>query len=118
MTAVDLPFTRDPVFGCELFDGPTDRDGYGRIKGKLAHRVADEQRHGPIPSGIELEHHCKVRRCLADAHLERVTRSEQERLKSWRYRSRKAKCKAGHDMKVNAMVTKWGGRVCRECSRA
>lgn len=113
----ELPFTRDPIFGCELYDGPRDKDGYGRYRGRLAHRVADEQRHGPIPDGVEVDHLCRVRACMADAHLERITRSDQERRKSWAYRSRQKVCRAGHDMQLNAMVTKWGGRVCRMCSK-
>jgi hypothetical protein len=113
----ELPFTRDPVFGCEIYDGPRDKDGYGRFRGRLAHVVADERRHGPLPPDKELDHACRVRACLADAHLERVSRSENEKRKRWGYRCRRATCPRGHDMRINAMVTKYGGRVCRACSR-
>ena len=108
---------RDPVFGCELFDGPRDRDGYGRVGARLAHLVADERRHGTIPKGFELDHLCRVRACCADAHLERVTRAEQEKRKAWSYRARRTTCKQGHDLRQTAMVTKYGGRVCRTCSK-
>lgn len=114
---MSLPIIRDPVFGCELYDGPRDKDGYGKVGQRLAHLVADEQRHGPMPPGLEADHLCRVRACTADAHLERITRSEQERRKSWRYRARRTACKNGHDLRVTAMVTKYGGRVCRTCSR-
>lgn len=111
-----LPVTRDPVFGCEVFTGPKDRDGYGRMGSRLAHVVADEQRHGPMPPERELDHACRVRACLADIHLERVTRAENEKRKRWSYRCRIARCKYGHELRVTAMVTRYGGRVCRTCA--
>lgn len=109
----DIPFRLDPVYGCWLFTGPLDRDGYGRIGSQLAHRVAYEARHGAIPAGMEVEHTCRRRACIR--HLELLTRSQQERAKSWRTRAKRAKCVAGHDMSLHSIVTPEGGRVCRMC---
>ncbi len=108
---------RDEVFGCLLATGRLDRDGYAYHGASRAHVVAWERAYGKVPEGMELDHTCRRRACRALAHLEIVTRSENSLRKSWRYRARIAKCKAGHDMKLNAMVTPEGGRVCRTCSR-
>jgi hypothetical protein len=113
----------DPIFGCFLWTGRTDkRDGRAIVwRGKTpssAQRAVYEQEIGPIPEGMELDHTCRDLRCVRPAHAEPVTRVENERRKSWRHRARIAKCKNGHDLKVNAMVTPNGGRVCRACSRS
>jgi hypothetical protein len=107
---------RDPVFGCWLWLGTLDRDGYPMTDdGKRAHRVVYEREVGPIPAGHELDHECRRRRCVAPNHAEPVDRGTNEKRKSWRTRVRRATCKRGHDMRVNAMITPEGGRVCRSC---
>lgn len=108
---------RDPIFGCLLWTGKLDKDGYGFHGRSRAHIVAWEAVHGQVPDGMELEHECRRRHCTAVAHLRLVTRSQNERLKSWRARARLTHCKNGHDLSVNAMVTPEGGRVCRTCSK-
>lgn len=113
----------DPVFGCFIWQGRTDkRDGRALVwrgnKPAQAQRAVYEDYVGPIPEGMELDHTCRNVRCVRPAHAEAVTRSEQEKRKNWRYRVRIVKCKNGHDLKVNAMVTPSGGRVCRTCSRS
>ena len=40
-----------------------DKDGYGRKKSKLAHRIAWEKERGPIPAGLVLDHLCRNRAC-------------------------------------------------------
>lgn len=108
--------THDPIFGCMLWPH-VDRDGYGRIGRRLAHRAAYEDAYGAIPDGMEIEHACRVRNCVAPHHLELVTRSDNERLKQWRHRVRKQTCKRGHDLRLTAIVLPTGGRVCRQCNR-
>jgi hypothetical protein len=115
-------WTVDPVFSCWLWQGRTDkRDGRALVwrgnKPASAQRAVYEAEVGPIPEGMELEHCCRNLACVNPAHAEVVTRSENERRKSWRYRARLTKCKSGHDLKLNAMVTPYGGRVCRICSK-
>lgn len=62
---------------CWLWAASTDRDGYGRfwMDGRLrcAHRVAYEWAHGPIASGLELDHRCRQPACVRPDHLEPVT---------------------------------------------
>lgn len=57
--------------------------GYGQIgwKGhsKLAHRRAYELLVGPIPDGLVLDHLCRNQSCVNPAHLEPVTRAENNR---------------------------------------
>jgi hypothetical protein len=113
-----LSVERDPIFGCELATGRRDRDGYAFHGTTRAHIAAWVKANGPVPPGLELDHLCRVRHCCAVHHLEPITRSEQERRKSWRYRSRMKQCPRGHDLATNGIVTPEGGRVCRACNRA
>lgn len=115
MTATRIE--RDPVFGCELVLHPRDRDGYGRHGRELAHVVRYRLDVGPIGDGLVIDHLCRRRNCQAPHHLEAVTQSENEKRKSWRYRAKRALCARGHDLKINAMVTPEGGRLCRMCIR-
>ena len=108
----------DPVYGCRLWQGRRDKDGYGVDGLERVHRKAWEEAHGPIPKGKELEHLCRRRACLALPHLMLVSRRDNERLKSWRSRVKLTSCPKGHDMFVNGIVTPEGGRVCRKCSLA
>ncbi len=120
--SVRWPVERDPVFGCELWRGELNkelpvcwRDGC-----KLyAHRLAYESAHGPLKPGIELDHLCRRPLCVAVAHLEPVTRSENEKRKGFRYRTRTMRtCRAGHDLELYGMLTPEGGKVCRTCSHS
>jgi hypothetical protein len=107
----------DSLYGCWRWLGRKDRDGYGRTSdGRLAHRALYEDRHGSIQPGVELEHLCRRRDCVRDEHLEQFTRSEQERAKSWAWRCRQTRCRAGHDLGLFAIVTPEKGRVCRACN--
>lgn len=116
-----LSYAVDPVFGCHLWTGKLDKDGYAVIyRGKSiqrAHRVAYEASRGAIAPGLELEHDCRRRRCINPEHLTPVTRSQNEQRKRWRSRVRLAKCRRGHDLKLHAMITEEGGRVCRLCTK-
>ncbi len=106
--------------GCHLFAGKLDRDGYGVVwRGNHATRAyvaAWTQVHGPVADGLVLDHLCRRRACIALHHLEPVTKSENALRMRWAYRVRKRRCPRGHDMSINAIVTKEGGRVCRTCN--
>lgn len=60
-----------------LWAGQLTACGYGRmrVEGRkvVAHRVAYETYVGRIPDGLELDHLCRVRRCINPLHLEPVT---------------------------------------------
>lgn len=110
--------TRDPIFGCVLSTARLDREGYAFHGKTRAHIFAWTAVNGPVPDGFEIEHSCRRRNCCRVAHLELVTRSENEKLKSWRYRVKRKECRKGHDLSLYAMVTPEGGRICRLCSRS
>lgn len=111
-----LSYEVDPTFGCHLWLGRKDKDGYGFHGKTRAHIVAWEREFGPVPKGQELEHLCRRRSCVLTAHLLPVTRQQNEWRKGWAHRSRVQFCNQGHD-KINAMVLPTGGRVCRLCSK-
>ncbi len=117
-----ISYEVDPTFGCHLWTGKRAQDGYPVIwRGKRpssAHRIAYELELGPIADGMVLDHLCRRRDCINHVHLEPVTQSENEKRKSWRYRSKRKSCKNGHDLRVTGVVTPEGGKVCRQCNRA
>jgi hypothetical protein len=64
---------KDPVTGCTVWTGGGIPAGYGLISrgGRmvLAHRVAYELKHGPIPDGMKVCHSCDNPPCCNDEHL-------------------------------------------------
>ena len=65
---------------CWLWTASTIK-GYGQFhlhdsgdKCTAAHNWAYQNLIGPVPSGLELDHLCRVRRCVNPSHLEPVTR--------------------------------------------
>ena len=69
--------------GCWLWLGKLNSYGYGITsrggRGLMAHRVAYEQRVGPIPPALVLDHLCRTRACCNPQHLEPVTIGENVR---------------------------------------
>lgn len=112
--------------GCWIWFGAKGR-GYGVIsfdgKGRVAHRLAYELLHGPVPKGLELDHVCKNGLCVNPAHLEPVTHSENCRrgLHSDILKKRAAlisHCPRGHEYAGdNLYLTPEGHRECRKCNR-
>lgn len=72
---------------CWIWTGHHASNGYGmfcvsherKVHTLLAHRAAYELLVGPIPASLQMDHLCRVRDCVNPAHLEPVTRRENQR---------------------------------------
>lgn len=65
--------------------GNLNAKGYGRVsfkyQTKYAHRVAYEEKYGPIPEGMELDHNLGCpRHCITPEHLTPRTKSEHAKI--------------------------------------
>jgi hypothetical protein len=101
---------------CWLYTGPVNSSGYGTIHDRPAHRWVYERLVGPIPTGLPLDHTCRVRRCVNPAHLEPVTvRENVMRSSSFAAKNaRKSKCPQGHPLDG---LRGNGYRYCKRCAR-
>lgn len=121
----------EPNSGCWLWTGTLDRNGYGRTtiraagrgRYKFAHRIAYELFVEPIPSGLVIDHKCKVHCCVNPSHLEAVTLEENVRRGNGGQAARKrhmarTHCKRGHPFSgENLAVNPDGSRRCKTCHR-
>jgi hypothetical protein len=114
----------EPNTGCWLWAGGLSGGGYGVLaigradEGLVkAHRFSFVEFRGPIPEGLELDHLCRVRRCVNPHHLEPVTRSQNflrgEHPTAINVRA--GTCPHGHSM-ADAYLSR-GARICRTCVR-
>lgn len=107
--------------GCLLWRGAVNNSGYANffLAGKVIalHRMmwvwANQKE---IPQGLDLDHLCRVRNCVAPNHLEPVSRKENVVRGDNSYEGEE-KCRRGHDLTApNAfLVSKMGSRQCRLC---
>lgn len=79
---MSLPIEVDTA-GCWLWTGSISSTGYGTHtysgpsrRTVLAHRMVYELHRGTIPVGHDLDHLCRVTRCVNPSHLEPVTPAE------------------------------------------
>jgi hypothetical protein len=72
-----VPESRPDLGPCWLWLASTDGKGYGKfwtgLKLSPAHVVAWEAINGPVPSGLVLDHLCRIRLCVRMTHSEPVT---------------------------------------------
>lgn len=133
---VDRIYARseDSPDGCRLWTGPVNHAGYPvvRIPGHSttgAYRAVYEWANGPIPDGMQVEHACHSanvetctdgstclhRRCVQPAHLELVTRAENNRRGM---KKQSTACVNGHEATPeNVWHRSDGRRQCRACNR-
>jgi hypothetical protein len=70
---------------CWLWHGRLHERGYAHVyipeagKHRYMHVVLYERKYGTVPAGLELDHLCRVRRCVNPDHLEPVTHAENGR---------------------------------------
>lgn len=116
----------DPDSGCWLWTGSLNA-GYGqfsiRINGKptsrVAHRFYYEAINGAVPKELQLDHLCRVRRCVNPAHLEPVTPRENT-LRSDAVTAEnafKTHCLNGHPLSGDNLRVHKGWRLCKRCHR-
>lgn len=119
--------------GCWLWMGAVKPNGYGNIgigsrcdgtrATGLVHRVVYEDLVGPIPSGKQLDHLCRVRSCVNPAHLEAVDGRTNLLRGVPGEKRRTLRCLKGHDLSVSGSARErlWDGirsrLECRECDR-
>lgn len=109
---------------CWLWTAYVRRDGYGTfgVSGQklMAHRVSYECLTGSIPSGLQLDHLCRVRHCVNPAHLEPVTlQINISRGLAGAHQRIKTHCPQGHQYnEENTYHYADGSRHCRTCQRA
>ena len=117
---------RSDTEGCWVWQATVSSSDYGMFwasalgRQVMAHRYAYELLVGPIPEGLQIDHLCRVRRCVNPAHLEPVTQTENI-LRGTNFaavNAAKTECIRGHDLTgENAYVNAVGHRRCRICSQ-
>lgn len=118
---------RIPDAGCWLWTGSMQLSGYGKFRGRVAHRLSWEMHRGAIPEGMCVCHKCDVPCCVNPNHLFIGTHKEnmhdaweKGRLKipSNGY-ALKTHCVNGHALTEENVYLELGRfRKCRICSRA
>lgn len=109
--------------GCWLWTRVKTPQGYGLFwNGQRrvgAHRYSYERFVGPIPTGLTIDHLCRVHSCINPQHLEAVTNRENalRGVSPVAQRARQTHCKRGHEFTPeNTYRVGKHGRGCRQCS--
>ncbi len=113
--------------GCWYWTGSIDPEGYGWFsidrKGIGAHRVGFLLFIDVLDPDLEIDHLCRVRRCVYPGHLEQVTHAvnmERAPGAAINFQRNKTHCKHGH--RFTEENTYYYGpnnkRCCRACNRA
>ncbi len=111
---------REPVFGCELWLGAVNDHGRPIIwrGGKPLSGIREAFARARVAIAPELvpDHLCRRILCVSLDHLEPVTKNENERRKSMRYRLQRRTCRRGHVLnETTRLVTPEMGVLCRVC---
>lgn len=111
--------------GCWVYQGPTDRKGYVRLRenggGKVfGHRATYEFFIGAIPDGMTFDHLCENTSCVNPWHgdlvpsLVNIRRASRGMAATNR---NKTACPKGHPLTGDNLVPSAPGRICRECRK-
>jgi hypothetical protein len=100
----------EPMSGCWLWTGAQMKAGYGGFRRTSAHAWMYNQAKGPVPTGHDLHHTCRMRSCVNPSHLIILNRREHNG------GPRITHCKRGHAMEgQNVYRDAAGYRQCRAC---
>lgn len=108
--------------GCLEWAGYRDRGGYGRLNGKLAHRLAFIEAFGGSIDGLVVMHLCDNPPCCNPEHLRLGTMAENmaDAQRKGRMRGQsQTHCIHGHEFsEANTYFRKGtvGARQCRACN--
>ena len=108
---------------CWMWTGAQNGHGYGHLRSFYrnypAHRVAYELAVGAIPSGMEMDHLCRVPLCVNPDHLEPVHHWDNVRRGHAGIKNRaKTHCPRGHPYDgADGRVNRAGSRYCLACQR-
>lgn len=84
--------------GCWEWTASRQRQGYGQFKldgrNRMAHRLAYELAVGPIPDGLQVNHHCDNPPCCNPMHLYVGTQSDN--MQDRERRGRSPLCRVQH----------------------
>ena len=112
----------DPATGCHEWTAYIGSGGYGRFKidgsMRLAHRVSYILANGPVRDDLEIDHLCRNRSCVNPAHLEPVTKRENQVRSPHSIITHmvgRTQCPQGHS---NYAVRCDGARICKTCVAA
>lgn len=119
---LDRLFARvEKTDSCWIWKGAITSHGYGilEINGRRfsAHRISFLLAGKVIPEGKQIDHLCRVRRCVNPDHMEAVT-SRENTLRGLPFRQRKTHCANGHEYTRETsyyLKKKPGSRMCRIC---
>ena len=107
-----------PVTGCWIWTGSGTRYGNFMVNGKaiMTHRWAWEQKNGPVPDGLVLDHYrCENTKCCNPDHLRPVTPRENALRGNTVTSANAAKDKCP---KCGSEFTPFkGGRYCKPCQK-
>lgn len=80
-----VTYVVDPTSGCWAVTGRSSHYAHFARNGRRhqSHVWMWEQKHGPVPDGLVLDHLCRNKRCVNPAHLEPVTATENNRRSRW-----------------------------------
>lgn len=113
----------DPIYGCWLWRGQIGNNGrpiawLGHAP-KSVYKIVFETAKGLVPAERVLDHVCRRVLCVnAAAHVEAVTKAENEMRKSLKYRLRRKTCARGHKLdEYSRLLTPEMGVLCRLCTR-
>ena len=111
----------EPMSGCWLWTGSSRSRGYGSLwldqTMQLAHRISFSVEN-EVPSGMVVDHKCRVHCCVNPDHLRAITGKENTLIGVGpaALNAKKATCSNGHNLSGdNLLIQRPGSKPCRVC---